>query len=340
VANRRRELAVRMAIGAGRGRLVRQLLVENVALGLAGGVAGLVLAYWGVAAVRHLGRDVLPRASEIHPDLRVLVFALGLSVLTGILSGLLPALRAMRANPAEALQESGSHQSASRQRVHVSNLLVVSEIGLALLLVTGAGLLTRSFVRLLQVSPGYDSDHVLTASILPMSLKIRQAGNSSLPFHEILDRISAIPGVEAAAATSQLPLKRDTGTSLRFTLVENTKEIVEGGDSEVFFGVSPDYFHVMGIPLLKGRTFTEADAEASRPVVVVSRSFVARYWPNQEILGKHIAMSNFKDATKKQWEIVGVVADVKPFALERTDGMAEVYMPYEQAPLTVNLRTP
>ncbi len=336
VANRRRELAVRMAIGAGRGRLVRQLLVENVALGLAGGVAGLVLAYWGVAAVRHLGRDVLPRASEIHPDLRVLVFALGLSVLTGILSGLLPALRAMRANPAEALQESGSHQSASRQRVHVSNLLVVSEIGLALLLVTGAGLLTRSFVRLLQVSPGYDSDHVLTASILPMSLKIRQAGNSSLPFHEILDRISAIPGVEAAAATSQLPLKRDTGTSLRFTLVENTKEIVEGGDSEVFFGVSPDYFHVMGIPLLKGRTFTEADAEASRPVVVVSRSFVARYWPNQEILGKHIAMSNFKDATKKQWEIVGVVADVKPFALERTDGMAEVYMPYEQAPLTVS----
>jgi putative ABC transport system permease protein len=335
VANRRRELAVRVAIGAGRARIMRQLLIENLALGLAGGAGGLLLAYWGVASVRRLGGEVLPRASEIHLDVRVLAFALGLSLLTGILSGLLPALRAMHANPAEALQESGTHQSASRNRIQVSHVLVVSEIALALLLVAGAGLLIRSFVRVLQVSPGYNSDHVLTASILPMSLKIRQSGDPSLPLREIVDRIAAIPGVEAAAATSQLPLKRDTGTSLRFTLVENAREIVEGGDSEVFFGISPDYFRVMGIPLLQGRTFTRADAETSRRVVVVSRSFVERYWPGQEIIGKHIATPASQSAPKTPWEIIGVVADVKPFTLERDDGMAQVYMPYEQAPLTV-----
>jgi predicted permease len=335
VANRRRELAVRVAIGAGRARIMRQLLVENVALGLAGGVAGLLLAYWGVASVRRIGSEVLPRASEIHLDIRVLVFALGLSLLTGILSGSLPALRAMQANPADALQESNTHQSASRSRIHVSHVLVISEIALALLLVAGAGLLIRSFVRVLQVSPGYDPDHVLTASILPMSLKIRESGNPSLPLREIVDRISAIPGVVAAAATSQLPLNRDTGTSLRFALVENAKEIVEGGDGEVFFGISPDYFRAMGIPLLQGRTFTRADAETSRHVVVVSRSFVGRYWPDQNIIGKHITTPATQSTPKTPWEIIGVVADVKPFTLERDDGMAQVYMPYEQAPLTV-----
>jgi predicted permease len=336
VANRRREFAVRMAIGAGRARLVRQLLVENVILGLAGGAAGLVLAYWGVAAVRHIGNDVLPRAAEIHPDLRVLIFALALSILTGVISGLLPALRAMRANPAEALQESGSHQSASRQRVHVTRILVVAEIALALLLVVGAGLLVRSFVRVLQVSPGYDANHVVTASIVPMSVKIKETPNHQPPFAEMLDHIATVPGVEAVAVATQLPLKRETAPSLRFTLVENPREMTEGGDDELFFGISPDYFRVMGIPLQSGRAFTASDTELSSPVVVVSRSFADRYWPGQEVIGKHIALHPYSaTAPAPPREIVGVVADVKPFALERPDGAAQVYLPYQQAPLSV-----
>jgi predicted permease len=336
VANRRREFAVRMAIGAGRARLLRQLLVENVILGLAGGAAGLILAYWGVAAVRHIGNDVLPRASEIRPDLRVLLFALALSILTGVISGLLPALRAMRANPAEALQESGSHQSASRQRVHVTHILVVVEIALALLLVVGAGLLVRSFVRVLQVSPGYDANNVVTASIVPISVKIRETPNHQPRFGEMLDRIAAIPGVEAAAAASQLPLKRETAPSLRFVLVENPREMAEGGDDELFFGISPDYFRVMGVPLERGRAFNASDTEQSSPVVVVSRSFADRYWPGQEVIGKHIALHPYSSTAPTQpREIVGVVADVKPFALERPDGAAQVYLPYQQAPLTV-----
>jgi predicted permease len=336
VANRRREFAIRMAIGSGRARLVRQLLVENVILGLVGGAAGLVLAYWGVAAVRHIGNDVLPRASEIHPDLRVLLFALALSVLTGVISGLLPALRAMRANPAEAFQESGSHQSASRQRVHVTRILVVAEIALALLLVVGAGLLVRSFVRVLQVSPGYDATHVVTASIVPISVKTRETPNRPPSFGEMLDHIAAIPGVEAAAVATQLPLKRETAPSLRFTLVENPREMTEGGDDELFFGISPDYFRVMGIQLERGRAFNASDTEQSSPVVVVSRTFADRYWPGQEILGKHIALHPYSSTAPTQpREIVGVVADVKPFALERPDGAAQIYLPYQQAPLTV-----
>jgi len=336
VANRRREFAVRMAIGAGRARLVRQLLVENVILGLAGGAAGLVLAYWGVSAVRHIGNEVLPRASEIRPDHRVLLFALALSILTGVISGLLPALRAMRANLAEALQESGSHQSASRQRVHVTRILVVAEIALALLLVVGAGLLVRSFVRVLQVSPGYDANNVVTASIVPISVKTRETPNHAPPFREMLDHIAAIPGVEAVAAATQLPLKKETAPSLRFVLVENPREMTEGGDDELFFGISPDYFRVMGVPLERGRAFSAADTELSSPVVVVSRSFADRYWPGQEVVGKHIALHPYSSTAPTQpREIVGVVADVKPFALERPDGAAQVYLPYQQAPLTV-----
>jgi predicted permease len=336
VANRRREFAVRMAIGAGRARLVRQLLVESVILGLVGGAAGLLLAYWGVAAVRHIGNDVLPRASEIHPDFRVLLFALTLSILTGVISGLLPALRAMRANPAEALQESGSHQSASRQRVYVTRILVVAEIALALLLVVGAGLLVRSFVRVLQVPPGYDANRVVTTSIVPISVKTRETPNRPSPFGEMLDRIAAIPGVEAAAAATQLPLKRETAPSLRFVLVENPREMKEGGDDELFFGISPDYFRVMGIPLERGRAFNASDTEQSSPVVVVSRTLADRYWPGQEVIGKHIALHPYSSTAPTQpREIVGVVADVKPFALERLDGAAQVYLPYQQAPLMV-----
>ncbi len=313
VVGRRRELAVRTAMGAGRLRLLRQLLIENSVTALLAGAAGWGLAYAGVAAVKSIGRDVLPRAQEIRLDARILFFAIGISLLTGVLSGLLPALAAMRVSPLEALKEDSGRQSGSARFSRLTQRLVVAEIALALLLAMGAGLLVRSFALVLRVPPGYDPGHVLTAAVFFSwsSYATPQAANEHLD--HILSKISAIPGVDSAGATTLLPLRKSSAGGLRFTIAEDpSRNSEDTGDDAIFIGVTPDYFRALAVPLLERRHFNAADTKTSAPVLIVSRSFANRYWPGGSAIGKHLLISENRPPNLPR-EIVGVVENVRPF---------------------------
>ncbi len=324
-AARKQELAIRAALGAGRTRLVRQLLTESVLLALMGGLLGVLLAYWGLELVTTFGEAVVPRLSGIAIDRRVLAFTVAISLLTGLLFGLLPSLQASRAELNDALKR-GAHGSARTRGGTMRNALLVSEVSLALVLLIGAGLMIRSFMRLQSVESGFDPARVLT-------LQFGLAGDNYKEPHQILgffreaeERIAALPGVVNVGAINYLPLTGPaSATNVKFV----ARPAAAPGETPntAVRVITPTYFGAMGIPLLKGRMLDERDGRDSR-VLVINETFAKTYFPNEEPLGKQIIV-NWE--TDEPDEIVGVVGDVRETSLDQQASPA-VYWPHGRVP--------
>jgi putative ABC transport system permease protein len=338
-ASRQKEIAVRTALGASRLRVVRQLLTESLLLAVCGGTLGLLLALWGIDALGALIPENIPRASEIGVDAGMLGFTLLVSLLTGFIFGLAPALQASRTDINESLKEGARGATAGLRRNRFRSLLVVTEIALALVLLIGAGLLIRSFMRLQQVSPGLDPKRVLTMDIIVPFIapsNYTEPEQQAAFFREVVERVGRLPGAEAAALVSSLPLSGAFESS--DIIVEGEPSPPEGQTPQANYAmVSADYFRVMSIPLMKGRAFTERDTRDSPAMLIVSEALAHKYWPDEEVIGKRLRLG----FEKTPREIVGVVGDVKQTSLDAETSLA-VYLPYQQFPypgMTLVIRT-
>ena len=325
---RQKEIALRTALGASRVRLVRQALTESVVLGIAGGAVAILLAAWGTSFISAMGAKVIPQLAGIVIDLRVLGFTAAISLLTGLLFGLLPALQFSAPSISDALKEGarGSHGTAHGT---FRRILAVSEIALALILLAGAGLLLRTFGKLRGVDPGFNSNNVLTMSVALPSLNYPFGSTKPVVFYrELMERIRSLPGVQAAGAVSVLPLSSDFDT----VSIEAEGQVYGPGerpDPERYL-VTPDYFKVMQIKLARGRTFSETDDETSPLVVMVSKTAAERWWPGQDPIGKRVRLPGFTREMEQQWRVVvGVVEDVKQAKLDAPRTM-QIYVPHAQ----------
>jgi putative ABC transport system permease protein len=333
-ATRRQEMAVRLALGAGRGRLARQLLTESVLLALAGGAVGLLLATWGARLLLRFAPDNLPRLGEVSLDGRALAFTALASLLTGVIFGMAPALQASRPGVNQALRESGrTGAGASGQRLR--SAFVVAEIALALALLAGAGLTLKSFWRLQAVDPGFNPDGVLTMRLLLPFTTHPQISERAAFFRQVLERLRVVPGVVAAGAVSRIPMApgNNSGT------MTGENSAVEPNDPQVEVEMrwaSPSYFQTMGIALLRGRDFSDADADGSLPVAVVDESFARRFYPNEDPIGKRIKRGGPSSA--RPWKtIVGVVRSVRNQRLDATS-LPQAYFPvFQEADEMYNL---
>lgn len=310
-AARRQELVIRAALGAGRARLVRQMLTESTLLSLVGGAGGLVLAMWGIDLLTALKPANLPRLSSIGIDGWVLAFTLGVSVLTGVVFGLVPALNASKLEAGEALKESSRSSTGGMARLRARNLLVVSEIALALVLLIGAGLLIKSLWRLRTIDPGFNPEGLITMRIELPEARYREIPKQTQFRQRILESINSIPGTQAVMI-SELPMSGDSLT--HNFIIDGRPPIAPGTEPELETRtVAGDYFRTMGIPLIAGRDFTAQDNADAPMVGLVNERFVHEYFPNENPIGGRIAWAR---GTPRQWmTIIGVVGDVKHFGL-------------------------
>ena len=337
---RLKEIAIRSALGAGRRRIMRQLLTENIVLALLGGGVGLLLAFWGVAALRALSPRDIPRLDAIGIDRWVLLFTLGISVATGVIFGLLPTLGASKLNLNELMKEGGRGGSDGRSRSRLRSALVVGEIALSLLLLIGAGLLVKSFLRLQDTKPGYNPTNLLTAELTPPSSKYKENQQIVNFYDQLLEQLKHQPGVKAAGLTSALPLSGG-GDVLGFAVEGrqvNTNERAPDAEARI---ISPDYFHAMEIPLLRGRLFNESDNTEAPFALVISDSLARRYFRDEDPLGKRITFGNPAAKDVRWYGIVGVVGDVRQADLANQP-YEQIYRSYRQVPrraLTVMART-
>lgn len=321
-ATRRREIAIRTALGAGRARLVRQFLTESLLLSLMGGALGLIVGKWGVDALVALASGFLPRASEIGLDARVLGFTLLLSMMTAIVFGLAPALQISKTDVQEALKEGGSSGSSPRGN-WLRSLLAVAEIAAALMLLVGAGLLIRSFMRLQQVNTGLRPQNVLTMKITLPEAKYKTK-ESAITFHDqVLGRVSALPGVETAGMINILPIQQYgwNGHIRVEGIPQNDPPLLVE-----YRTASTDYFRTLGIPLVQGRLFNTGDTATATQVVVVNQTFVRQLLAGQDPIGKRI---NNGDNEVNWMTITGVVGDVRQSGLSRPT-RPELFIPYTQ----------
>jgi putative ABC transport system permease protein len=324
--SRQREMALRKALGASAGRLVRQLLSESLLLSLLGGAIGVALAAAMLPAMRAFSPGSVPRLAETRLNVAVVLFSVALSVLTGIFFGLVPALQSSSGNLHEMLKEGTRGSSDGSHRGKLRGLLVVAEMAVALILMSGAGLLMQSFSKLMSVNPGFSPANVTTFAVTLPTNHYAQPDTQIRFYRQLLERVKTIPGVDSAAFTSYLPLSG----GVRFVYFCTEGAVCQGIGKDPLTAmrqVSPGYFDTMRTPLLQGRVFTERDTESSPPVAVVNQTIAERYWPNQNPLGKHIA--NSRDMIQR--EVVGVVADVKFTALN-VASVEEMYLPLEQSP--------
>jgi putative ABC transport system permease protein len=309
---RGREIAVRSALGASRGRVVRQLLTESLALAALGGLGGMLLAKWGVKLLVALSADYLPRADEVRINATVFGFTLAVALLTGLLFGLAPALQSARLDLTEALKEGGKGAGSGARRHRTLNLLVIGEVALAMMLLIGAGLLINSFVRLQQVSPGFDEKNLLTARI-DIPNPYAQPEKKQQFFEQLQLRVAALPGVEAVGMVTELPLARQS-SDFNFN-IEGRPEPAPGQSPHADIrSVNHGYLHAMRIPLLKGRYFTEADVRDNAKVVLISDELARLYFTGENPLGQHLLMGA---PGKESFEIIGVVGDVRHRGLDR-----------------------
>jgi putative ABC transport system permease protein len=325
-AARRREFAVRAALGASRTRLVRQLLTESMLLSLAGGGVGFLLAVWGVDLILAAGAGAIPRASEVGVDSRAFFFTLAASALTGLLFGLAPALNFSAPDVNGALKEGGRGASAGRRQARSQGALVVAEIALALVLLVGGGLLLKSYARLRGVDPGFDAGRVLTARLDLPEVRYGERASQADFARRALERLRALPGVEAAGVVNDLPLS-GSRSSRSFDLDGREQSPTPQAD---YRKASPDYFRAAGIRLVRGRGFNEADDEAAPPVAVINEACARRYFAGEEPLGRRLIYSDGHGGQLKR-EVVGVVADVKHESLA-AQREPEVYVPFAQHP--------
>ena len=323
-AGRKREVAIRTALGADRSRLVRQLLTESALLSVVGGALGLAVAWWGLHALLGLSLNVLPRGESIGIQGDVLLFATVVSLATGIGIGLVPAIRASRPDLRADLAEGAGKTSASAARHRTLKALIVGEIALSVVLLTGAGLVIRSFVALLDVDAGFKADGVLTFSVAPPAKTYADSVVYSQFFEPILQRVRAIPGVRAAGVTNVLPVAGGT-TDRFFQITGQAKvtEIVKRPDAQLRV-ISPDYFRAFGIRVVSGREFNAGDTRTSEKVIIVNDELARRFFPGQNPIGKHIEIADDEPLT-----IVGVVRAVREIGLDQ-QLLPEFYVPGEQ----------
>ena len=324
---REREFAIRAALGAGRSRLLRQTLTESVLIGLLGGVAGVLLAFWALEFLRTIGSQTVPRIAETNLDWRVLCLTLLVSVGTGIFFGLVPALASAQPELTEALKEGGRSATTGPRRNRLRNALVVAEVALALVLLISASLLLKSFVRLQNVNPGFDPGNVLTMELsLPVEKYARGKPVSDF-YAELIRRVQRLGGVEAAALTSILPL---SGTNSDSSFAIEGQDPFEGvfPDEEIR-NVTADYFRVMKVPLLQGRFFDERDGADAPRAVIVNQAFAKKWFANREAVGKRITFSDPRKPDIKWVTIVGVVGDMRHRGLE-VEAKPEYYLPHPQ----------
>ena len=310
-AGRQKEMALRAALGAGRSRLVRQLLTESVMLALIGGVLGVLIAYWGVDLLRTLNpgkaAQFVPGWDRLGVNPAVLAFNLGLSLLSGLLFGLAPAWQISKTDLNSALKEGGRQSSFGSHRLR--GLLVISEVALSLMLLVSAGLLMRTVLVLLKTEPGFNPNNVMTMKLNLPGTKYKDEAQRSAFYQEVVRRVQSLPGVESAAAVNYLPLG-GSNSSDSF-LVEGIPDPPPGQE---FIGryrnCTPDYFRTMEIPVLKGRAFTDQDKAGSPPVIIVNETMAQKYWPDADPIGKRVRFN--APLSEAPWmQVVGVVKDVK-----------------------------
>ncbi|HEX8072781.1 MAG TPA: ABC transporter permease [Pyrinomonadaceae bacterium] len=322
---RQRELAVRTALGASRGRVVRQLLTESLLLSVVGGALGLLLSVWLTDLLVAVSPAGSPRFEEIRPDARVFVFTCAVTVLTGLVFGLVPALQASRLDLNDALKEGGRGGAESARRNRVRALLMTAEIALSFMLLAGAGLLVRSFVRLRETRPGFNPDGVLTMRLSLPPGKYAQGEPRAQLYRQVCERVAALPGVTAAGAVLTMPLGGDTFSVGRSFIREGRPMTPEESANAAYYVATPGYFRALEIPVLAGRGFNEQDTAQAPMVVLVNETMARKFWPGESPVGKRITI--WRDE-KFAREVVGVVGDTRP-ALDTPAG-AQMYVPYAQ----------
>ena len=338
-SSREKEMAIRATLGAGRARLIRQLLTESLLLAIAGGLVGLIIGAWGVSALRALVPANTPRIEEVRLDPLVLAFTFAVSLGTGIFFGLAPALQTARTDLRETLNEAGRGTSATSASRRLRSALVVSELALAVLLLVGAGLLIRSFSRLLSVSPGFESQHLMTME-LTLPEKAYPDGAPVTSFYaQLLERVRAVPGVQSAGAVSEMPLSESYSSGSVFfedSSVPNVPRIPEFNNMPFmetdYRSATPGYFQAMQIPLVRGRLLADSDDASAPLVAVVDANFAHRFWPTGDAIGERIAIDAIPDSKPPvpRWRtIVGVAGHVKHYALD-VEGREQAYFPLAQ----------
>ncbi|HEY0321337.1 MAG TPA: ABC transporter permease [Pyrinomonadaceae bacterium] len=336
-AIRQREISIRIALGASRLRIFRQLLTESLMLSLFGGALGTLLALWGVDLLIALVGEKFPQVAETGIDRRVLFFTLGVSCLTGVIFGLAPALVTSKPDLNETLKDTGRSATESFRRNRLRSLLVISEVAFAVVLLVGAGLMIRTLARLRAVDPGFNSHNVLTFSLSPSETKYETRTQLAQLYQQIAGRIEKLPGVKSAAAVSTLPISgRSSTTALAF---EGGSEPVGAAPEVGYLLVGPNYFGTMEIPLMKGRDFNGSDVEGATEVIIINEAMARRFWPNEDAIGKRIKLG---PNPKSPWAtIVGVVGNVRHEGLD-TNERPEVYENYFQhsdSSMTMVVRT-
>jgi len=335
---REREVAVRAALGAGRGRLIRQFLAENVLLATIGGVLGIGLGYGLMMWLKFLLPPFfLPSAISVDMDVQVLAFTFALAVTTGILFGLVPALSATKPDLAGAMKEGGRGSSGDSRRRRLRSALVVVEVALAFILLTGGGLLVRSFFRMMDVELGFNPTNVLTLRLPIANDRFSDVTQLSTYVRQMVDRIHAVPGVIGAASTDSLPLE-GFNNGMPFLIAGRGQVDRANRQACGFKMVHPDYFRVLGIQVIKGRGVTDHDVKGSPPIAVINQSMVKRFFADQDPIGQHLLIQDIipgKPALGPEipWEIVGVIADERTSSLDGTVRPG-VYVPIEQSPST------
>ena len=322
---RRKEIAIRAALGARPTELIGQLLAESILLALAGGALGMALSAWGTHALAALGQGNLPRVDEIAIDWRVLAFTAGLSLVTGVLFGLIPALQLSRQDLNPVLRTEGRASSGSRRRSQARGALVMAQVALSMVLLVGAGLLIRSFVRLRSVSAGFDAGHVLTMKIALPPARYAKGPQMAAFYDQVVKQAAAMPGVQSAAVASALPVR-----PVRFSpvLVEGQPEVpLPARPIMAIQMVSPAYFRTLRVALRQGREFNAGDQAEAPLVAMVNETLAHRYWPHDNPIGKHLLLGRMA----KPAEVVGVAADVNNMSLAAAPE-AEVYLSFPQRP--------
>ena len=320
-ASRQKEMAIRTALGASRFRLIRQLLTESVLLAIGAGALGILLALWGINGLVPLIPSDISPTKGIKIDNVVFGFTLVLSLITGLIFGVVPAWQATRGELNEALKDGGRGSSGGRRGSRVRSVLIVSEIALSLVLLIGAGLMIKSFIRLEQVNPGFESEHIATMRLSLPAAQYVTAPKRAIFFQRVITGVQGLPGIQSAGAISRLPLT--SGNSSRSFDIEGDAESNDSVNID-YRVISSGYFRSMGVRLVKGRDIDEHDNNPSSGVVIINETMARRLWPNEAALGKRVRL----EGDQNPWmEVVGIVADVKHFGLE-TQSKPEIYVPY------------
>jgi putative ABC transport system permease protein len=337
-AGRQKEIAIRTALGAGRPRIIRQLLTESALLSLVGGAVGLLFAKWGMDLLLAMAPQNLPRMSGVSLDGRALVFTAVITLLTGMIFGLVPALQASKPNLNETMKDAGRGSTEGGRRQFVRSTLVVLEVASALVLLVGAGLMIKSFWRLQKVDPGFNPENALTMSVSLPPRKYPEENQQVAFYQQLLEKVEALPGVQAAGVSNSMPLGSDT---VHAFVIQGRPPLPPGaGQSTNFYSVSPGYLKAMGIPLRRGRLFNVRDTRDSTRVAIINETMAQKMFSDEDPIGKRIAFG-LSDNNADWHEIVGIVGDVKQYGLDQTTPM-QTYEPYMQraySPMTLVVRS-